>query len=190
MIHHYHFHNSFCVWRKHVMNCIKIGLQSMWNAIIFNRLLQRGYGIVASDPEFSSSSIAATAMYYKHILGWRIAAPCLRTVKLLELTLIIIYKMNVFGSSKNGFRECILDFHFFSTKKTLIKPRDVCQSPLSFRWLLLGKNSLNPNLGVTIIVVFINLSLVVKSSSDETLSLTLCNLFILYSFFYVKKSVK
>ena len=42
---------------------------------------------------------------------------------------------------------------------------------------------LNPNLRVTIIVVFINLSLVVKSSSDETLSLALCNLFILLSFF-------
>lgn len=118
MIYHYHFHNSFCVWRKHVMNCIKIGLQSMRNAIIFNRLLQRGYGIVCSDPEFSSSSIAATAMYYKHILGWRIAAPCLRTVKLLELTLIIIHKMNVFGSSKNGFRVCMLDFHFFSKENS------------------------------------------------------------------------
>ena len=159
----------------------------MQNAIIFNRLLQRGYGIVCSDPEFSSSSIAATAMYYKHILGWRIAAPCLRTVKLLELTLIIIHKMNVFGSSKNGFRVCMLDFHFFSKENSNQTKGCLLSVSLQFPcddyfW----EKYLNPNLRVTIIVVFINLSLVVKSSSDETLSLALCNLFILLSFFMWK----
>ena len=50
------------------------------------------------------------------------------------------------------------------------------------------KASLNPYLGVTNIVMFIGLSLVVKFSNDETLSLVLCNLFITYSFFIWKIS--